>query len=87
MFSGFVSLCLNCDSLLSAEVVRRFLPALPVCQSLCQVKLPERFSPLLTTAKEAYLGNLSDEWETVEKEAMALVEYMKKQIEELLRTE
>lgn len=43
--------------------------------------------PLLTTAKEAYLGNLSDEWETVEKEAMALVEYMKKQIEELLRTE
>ena len=40
-----------------------------------------------TTAKEAYLGNLSDEWETVEKEAMALVEYMKKQIEELLRTE
>ena len=33
------------------------------------------------------LGNLSDEWETVEKEAMALVEYMKKQIEELLRTE
>lgn len=51
------------------------------------LKLPERFSPLLTTAKEAYLGNLSDEWETVEKEAMALVEYMKKQIEELLRTE
>ena len=44
-------------------------------------------SPLLTTAKEAYLGNLSDEWETVEKEAMALVEYMKKQIEELIRTE
>ena len=51
------------------------------------LKLPERFPPLLTTAKEAYLGNLSDEWETVEKEAMALVEYMKKQIEELLRTE
>lgn len=51
------------------------------------LKLPERFLPLLTTAKEAYLGNLSDEWETVEKEAMALVEYMKKQIEELLRTE
>ena len=46
------------------------------------LKLPERFPPLLTTAKEAYLGNLSDEWETVEKEAMALVEYMKKQIEE-----
>ena len=52
------------------------------------LKLPERFPPpLLTTTKEAYLGNLSDEWETVEKEAMALVEYMKKQIEELLRTE
>ena len=50
-------------------------------------KLPETFSSLLKTAKEAYLGNLSDEWETVEKEAMALVEYMKKQIEELLRTE
>ena len=46
------------------------------------LKLPERFPPLLTTAKEAYLGNLSDEWETVEKEAMALVEYMKKQIED-----
>lgn len=42
-------------------------------------KLPKRFSPLLTTAKEAYLGNLSDEWETVEKEAIALVEYMEKQ--------
>lgn len=50
-------------------------------------KIAGEISPLLTTAKEAYFGNLSDEWETVEKEAMALVEYMKKQIEELLRTE
>lgn len=50
-------------------------------------KIAGEISPLLTTAKEAYLGNLSDERETVEKEAMALVEYMKKQIEELLRTE
>lgn len=50
-------------------------------------KIAGEISPLLTMAKEAYLGNLSDEWETVEKEAMALVEYMKKQIEELLRTE
>ncbi len=31
-------------------------------------KLPERFSPLLAMAKEAYLGNLSDEWETIENE-------------------
>ena len=48
------------------------------------LKLPERFSPLLTMAKEAYLGNSSDEWETVEEEAMALVDHMRTQIEELL---
>lgn len=29
-------------------------------------QLPETFSSLLKTAKEAYLGNLSDEWETME---------------------
>ena len=39
-------------------------------------KIAGEIPPLLTTAKEAYLGNLSDEWETVEKEAMALVEYI-----------
>ena len=58
-----------------------------VSPKLVILKFSEGFPPPLTTAKEAYLGNLSDEWETVEKEAMALVEYMKKQIEELLRTE
>ena len=51
------------------------------------LKLPERFPPLLTTAKEAYLGNLSDEWETVEKEAMALVEYMKKHLQTRIKQE
>lgn len=50
-------------------------------------KLPEKFSPLLTMAKEAYLGNLSDEWKTIDKETIKLVEYMKKQIEELLGTD
>lgn len=47
-------------------------------------KIAGEISPLLTTAKEAYLGNLSDEWETVEKEAMALVEYMKNKLRNYL---
>lgn len=47
-------------------------------------KLPAKFSPLLHTAKEAYLGNLSDEWGSVEKEAAALVNFMKERIEDLL---
>ena len=49
-------------------------------------KIAGEISPPANNGKGSYLGNLSDEWETVEKEAMALVEYMKKQIEELLRT-
>lgn len=47
-------------------------------------KIAGEIPPLLTTAKEAYLGNLSDEWETVEKEAMALVEYMKNKLRNYL---
>ena len=58
-----------------------------VAAKMGNFKIAGEISPPANTAKEAYLGNLSDEWETVEKEAMALVEYMKKQIEELLRTE
>jgi len=49
-------------------------------------KLPETFSSLLKTAKEAYLGNLSDEWKTMENETIALIGFMKGRIEELLRT-
>lgn len=48
-------------------------------------KLPEEFFSLLKTAKEAYLGNLSDEWENTGNKAIALVAFMKQQIEELLR--
>ncbi|MCD7875501.1 MAG: aminoglycoside nucleotidyltransferase ANT(9) [Cloacibacillus porcorum] len=47
--------------------------------------LPEKFSLLITTAKEAYLGNQSDEWGTIENETTALIEFMKEQIEELLK--
>ena len=50
-------------------------------------KIAGEISPPANNGKGSLLGNLSDEWETVEKEAMALVVYMKKQIEELLRTE
>lgn len=50
-------------------------------------KLPEEFFPLLQTAKEAYLGNLSDEWENTGNKAIAFVEFMKQQIEELLRSD
>ena len=48
-------------------------------------QLPETFSSLLKTAKEAYLGNLSDEWETMENETLALTGFMKGRIEELLK--
>lgn len=35
-------------------------------------------------AKEAYLGNLSDEWGVIENETIALVKFMKEQIEKLV---
>lgn len=48
------------------------------------LKLPVRYQSLLQTAKEAYVGNVAYEWNYSEKETLALIEYMKLQIEKLL---
>ena len=46
-------------------------------------KLPEKLTTLLVKAKEAYLGHLTDEWETTEKETRELAEYLLIQIKKL----
>lgn len=49
-------------------------------------RLPVEFSPLLTTAKEAYLGNVQDNWQGIENETAALIEFMKMKIDEKIHT-
>lgn len=46
-------------------------------------KLPEKLTTLLVKAKEAYLGHLTDEWETTEKETRELAQYLLIQIKKL----
>lgn len=49
-------------------------------------KLPTDFSPLLKMAKEAYLGNVHDDWKGIENETAALIKFMKWQLEKILQT-
>lgn len=44
-------------------------------------QLPETLSAPLKIAKEAYLGNLSDEWKNTNKNTLALIEFIKCRIE------
>ena len=48
-------------------------------------KLPKDMSPLLEIAKEAYLGNLQDDWGASENKTILLADYMKQKIKELLK--
>ena len=47
-------------------------------------KLPGDLAPLLQIAKDAYLGNVSDHWDSTKDEAIMLGAFMKKEIEKLL---
>lgn len=49
-------------------------------------KLPPEFMPLLKTARDAYLGTVRDNWNSVEGQTVALVNHMKQQLEKLLQT-
>lgn len=48
-------------------------------------KLPEEFVHHMKRARQAYLGNLADDWETRDKEARALALFMQEHIERLLK--
>ncbi len=49
------------------------------------LKLPRALSPLLKTAKEAYLMGANDKWDDKENESFMLVGFMKHQLEALLK--
>ena len=46
-------------------------------------KIPNQSSSILNMAKEAYLGNVQDQWECVKKETLILAKFMQYHIETL----
>lgn len=49
-------------------------------------QLPTDFLPLLKMAKEAYLGNVHDDWKGIENKTAALIKFMEQQLEKKLQT-
>ncbi len=48
-------------------------------------QLPVKFAQLIEIAKEAYLGNVCDDWKDNKAETMILADFMRQQIEKLFQ--
>lgn len=46
-------------------------------------RIPDEFKIFIKMAKEAYLGKISDEWESIKKEVFILVNFMEQHIKKL----